>query len=140
MNFKGNLTKSLTQAHYSVHQVKSECVITRDSLEHAQMLQEFLDWTKREWNINAWFRTEAYNKKVGGVSTSYHLLGTATDVSFKGFTSKMYGEKFEKYKKKWFEICDKYGVKGEFGIYDNFFHLGSHCKWKTHQPFDKRSK
>jgi len=139
MDYKGNLTKDLTQAMYKLHQTETPS-LTKDSILHAIMLQEFLDWTNRQWNVNAWWRGVSYNKSVGGVNTSNHLRGVATDVSFKGKTKMDYVGKLDKYAKKWFEICDKYEVYGEFGLYPDFYHIGSHITYqKKHCKFDRRS-
>ncbi len=76
----GSLTQHFTIDEYGVNQTET-IYISQDSLKHAEMLEEFRTWLGRPINVHAWFRTAAYNKKVGGISTSSHLRGVATDFS-----------------------------------------------------------
>ena len=78
--FKGKLTKHFTLDEYTVNQTDN-CQITREALEHADILEEFRTWLGKAMKVNAWYRTPAYNKKVGGNSNSLHLRGVATDIS-----------------------------------------------------------
>ena len=133
---KGNITKHLTIDDYGVNQTET-VTITPQALVHAQMVDEFIEWMnwKKSVPINAWCRTAAYNKKVGGISTSNHLKGTATDLGLGEFTD----ERFNKYARKWEEICKKYKVVGEIGRYMWGIHLGSHITYaKKFTEFDKR--
>lgn len=133
---KGNLTEHLTIDDYGVNQTGT-LTITPEAIIHALMLEEFLVWMnwKNEPSINAWFRTEEYNKEVGGIETSNHLDGTATDLGVGAFTN----ARFNKYARKWKEICEKYDVVGEIGRYTWGIHLGSHIKYsKKFTVFDKR--
>lgn len=133
---KGNLTEHLTIDDYGVNQTET-VTITPEALVHAKMLEEFIVWMnwKNRPSVNAWARTAAYNKKVGGISTSNHLKGTATDLGVGEFTD----ERFNKYARKWEEICKKYGVVGEIGRYPWGIHLGSHITYsKKFTVFDKR--
>lgn len=136
---KGNITEHLTIDNYAVNQTEV-AVISVDAMAHARRVEKFLTWMN--WQepptINAWWRSKTYNANVGGVKNSLHLTGEATDLGskkFKGFTE----ERFDKYAKKWFEICMEDHVVGEFGIYDWGIHLGSNIKYsKKHYRFDKR--
>lgn len=49
-------------------------------------LQDIRSHFGKPVNINSAYRTEAYNKKVGGATNSYHKLGRAFDISIKGVT------------------------------------------------------
>ena len=136
---KGNLTKDLTVDNYAVNQTEV-AKITENALAHARRVQKFLDWMN--WSvlpsINAWWRSKAYNSRVGGVKNSLHLTGEATDLGSSKFST-FTEARFDKYAKKWFEICDEDGVKGEFGIYPWGIHLGSNIQYsKKHYRFDKR--
>lgn len=133
---KGNLTKHLTIDDYGVNQTAT-IEITPEALKHALMVEEFIVWMnwKERPPINAWYRSAAYNESVGGISTSNHLKGTATDLGVGAFTD----ERFKKYARKWEEICEKYGVVGEIGRYTWGIHLGSHITYsKKFTIFDKR--
>ena len=133
--FKGELTEHFTIDEYTVHQT-GNCTVTRESLEHADILEEFRQWLQKPMKVNSWYRTPEYNKKKGGVPNSSHLRGVATDISMQGLSQ----EKFIKYAKKWKELCKEHGVVGEAGLYTWGIHLGSHIKYsKTFYHWDSRS-
>lgn len=54
------------------------------STELVDVLQKIRTHFGRPVNINSAYRTESYNKKVGGVSNSQHLYGTAADIVVSG--------------------------------------------------------
>lgn len=132
---KGKISKYFTIDDYGVNQTGT-VTITPEALVHAKMLDEFYDWMN--WNnpaeVSAWFRTPDYNKKVGGIDNSNHLNGVASDHLVGQFTN----TRFNKYARKWKEICEKYNVIGEIGRYPWGIHLGSHCKHRRFIVFDKR--
>lgn len=66
--------------------------------------------------INSAYRTESYNKKVGGTSKSYHLHGKAFDIEVKGRTS----AEVAKY-------AQKIGIRGIIR-YGSFVHVDSRVK------------
>ena len=137
---KGNLTKDITIDDYAVNQTET-AVITENALAHARRVQKFINWMnwQKKARISAFWRSKKYNASVGGVANSLHLTGEGTDMAderFADFTE----ERFDKYEKKWFEICDEDGVKGEFGKYPWGIHLGSNQKYSNkHYSFDKRA-
>jgi uncharacterized protein YcbK (DUF882 family) len=61
--------------------------------------------------INSGYRTVAYNKQVGGVDNSQHVLGKACDIVIKGHSSEEVGT-----------IAKKIGFMG-VGIYSAFVHV-----------------
>ena len=133
----GNLTEHISIDDYGVNQTGT-IKISPEAILHAIMVDEFIEWMswKNDPPINAFFRTAAYNKSVGGISTSNHLKGTATDLGVGEFTN----ERFNKYARKWKEICEKHGVVGEIGRYDWGIHLGSHITYSNKFTiFDKRT-
>lgn len=133
---KGNLTDHFTIDEYGINQTGTISIFP-EAITHARMMEEFRVWLRREMEIHAWFRTSEYNKKIGGNSQSSHLRGVATDWS----TNKTIDEKsFIKYAKKWKEICKKYKVVGEAGLYTWGAHFGSHVKYsKSFYNWDSRS-
>ena len=132
--FKGKLTKHFAIDEYTVNQT-GNCQITREALEHADILEEFRTWLGKPMKVNAWYRTPEYNKKVGGNSNSSHLRGVATDISRPNVSQ----ANFIKYAKKWKSLCSKYGVVGEAGLYSWGIHFGSHVKYsKTFYHRDRR--
>lgn len=129
-----NLTEHFTFHEYSVNQTGT-VKLTAESILHAQCLEEFRKWLGKSMKINAWYRTSAYNKKVGGNANSSHLRGVATD-----WGTNLTEEKFIKYAKKWKEICESHDVVGEAGLYTWGMHLGSSVKYsKTFYHWDSRS-
>lgn len=130
------LTKHFTLANYSKNQIGT-LPISENALLHAQMLEEFRQWLDRPMDVHAWYRTAKYNKKIGGVSTSSHLKGTATDWSTNIPITK---DKFIKYATKWKEICKSHGVIGEAGLYTWGIHFGSSITYsKIFYHWDSRS-
>lgn len=135
ITFKGKLTKHFTADEYTVHQT-DDCRITREAIEHADILEEFRTWLGKPMKINAWYRTKEYNKKVGGNANSSHLRGVATDWGLPNVSQ----ADFIRYAKKWKALCSKYGVVGEAGLYSWGIHFGSHVKYsKTFYHWDSRS-
>ena len=133
--FTGKLTEHFTINEYQVNQT-GDCQITREAIEHADILEEFRQWLDKPMKVNAWYRTPAYNKKVGGNANSSHLRGVATDWGIAGVSQ----ANFIKYAKKWKSLCAKHGVVGEAGLYTWGIHLGSHVTYsKTFYHWDSRS-
>jgi hypothetical protein len=130
------LTEHFTLADYGINQSGS-LPITAEAILQATMLEEFRNWLNRPMDVHAWYRTKSYNAKVGGVSTSSHLRGVATDWSTNTDITK---EKFIKYAKKWKEICEAHGVVGEAGLYTWGIHFGSSVNYsKKFYHWDSRS-
>lgn len=86
-------------------------------------LQKIRDHFKVPVTINSAYRTESYNKKVGGASKSYHMKGQAFDIVVKGISAKdvaLYAETLLK-------------NTGGIGVYSNFIHIDSRkekSRWK----------
>lgn len=79
-------------------------------------LQKIRDHFGVPVTVNSGYRTLAYNKKVGGASSSYHLYGRAFDIAVKGHTSE--------------EVAQYAQTIGINGIiqYNGFVHLDSRPK------------
>lgn len=135
IKFSGSkLTEHFSISEYAVNQTGT-VKLTAEAILHAQCLEEFRRWVGRIMRVNAWYRTPAYNKKVGGNSNSSHLRGVATD-----WGVSLTEEKFIKYAKKWKEICENHGIVGEAGLYSWGMHLGSSVKYsKAFYHWDSRS-
>ena len=81
-----------------------------------RILQCMRDYFKKPVSVNSAYRTEAYNKKVGGASKSKHLYGMAADIRIEGVapvTAAAYAESI--------------GVKG-IGLYGNFLHVDTRAE------------
>lgn len=74
-------------------------------------LQKIRDWAGKSVTINSGYRTESYNKTVGGSKSSYHVKGQAADIVVSGKTSLEVARKAE-----------SLGMKGIIK-YDNFVHV-----------------
>lgn len=135
IKFSGSkLTEHFSAKEYAVNQTGT-VKLTAEAMLHAQCLEEFRRWYGKAMQVNAWYRTSAYNKKVGGNANSSHLRGVATD-----WGVSLTEEKFIKYAKKWKEICESHGIVGEAGLYSWGMHLGSSVKYsKSFYHWDSRS-
>lgn len=130
-----NLTAHFTFKEYAKNQTGT-VKLTAEAILHAQCLEEFRQWHGRPMTVNGWFRTAAYNKKVGSNAKSSHLRGVATDWGLPGVSK----DNFIRYAKKWKEICKAHGVVGEAGLYTWGIHLGSSVGYsKTFYHWDSRS-
>lgn len=136
VKFSGsNLTEHFSIKEYAVNQTGT-VKLTAEAILHAQCLEEFRKWHGKAMQVNAWYRTTAYNKKVGGNAKSSHLRGVATDWGLSGVSEK----DFIRYAKKWKEICKAHDIVGEAGLYKWGIHLGSAVKYsKTFYHWDSRS-
>jgi hypothetical protein len=118
-----------------------EVVITPQVIRFFMMLQEFREWYNRVMIPNSWYRTKQHNKDVGGSPISQHLYGVAADFSFppddhgKPWTKERRNAFLHNVRTKWYELCDKYGVKGGVGFYDWGFHIDSGDEHRTHRAF-----
>ena len=67
--------------------------------------------------INSGYRSPAYNKRIGGVSNSQHVLGKAADITCKSKTPKQLAAFIEK-------LISQGVVKfGGIGVYPGFVHV-----------------
>ena len=122
VKWKGNLTKHFTLEEYTVgNSPNATLTITERAYQFAELLEIFRDWLGRPMTVTSWKRSEALNKKVGGIATSNHLTGTACDWHT---NIEITQEKFIKYAKKWKKICKAHGFVGEAGLYEWGMHLG----------------
>ena len=130
-----NLTKHFTFAEYAKNQT-GIVKLTAAAIVQAQCMEEFRRWLGKPMTVNGWYRTVAYNKKVGGNAKSSHLRGVATDWGLPGVSR----DDFIHYAKKWKAICKAHGIVGEAGLYTWGIHLGSSVKYsKTFYHWDTRS-
>ena len=119
--FKGTrISKHFTTSEYNIDS-SSDCFMNADTLVFIQCIEEFRYWVDRPMYVTSWFRSYAVNKKVGGISSSNHLTGTAMDWYAKNIS---YSGKFVKYVTKWNEICKKHGRVAEAGLYTWGYHFG----------------
>lgn len=89
-------------------------------------LQQLRDTIGKPIVITSGYRTAAYNKRCGGISTSHHLTGKAADIKVTGMTPLQVAL-----------AADKVGLKG-IGVYPTFTHVdvcgsvtGKKLYWRT---------
>lgn len=92
------------ECHDGNHQVKIDP-------ELIERLQKLRDYVKKPIQINSGYRTEEYNRKIGGVGGSQHVEGKASDIVIKGYTPSQV-----------FDLAKKFGFRG-IGLYDTFTHV-----------------
>jgi len=96
-------------------------VITPEVVKHACMMQELRDYYGKPLNVNSWYRTESFNKKVGGDLNSCHLDGIATDISLPKLTEAKRTELITA----WKVICSRWNVIGGVSLYKWGIHFDS---------------
>lgn len=74
-------------------------------------LQKLRDLIERPITIVSAYRNPEYNKRVGGVANSQHVLGKAADIKVNGMTPKQVAK-----------YAESAGFTG-IGIYDSFTHV-----------------
>ena len=97
----------------------NSCLVKVDS-KLLDKLQKLRDRIKKPIIINSGFRTEEWNKKVGGSPRSQHLQGKAVDIMVYG----MKPTELAKY-------AEEIGFDG-IGTYKNFIHVdvrGYKARW-----------
>lgn len=114
------LSDHFTDSEYNMDK-STKAWLTKDSIVFVVCIEEFRRWLGRPMTVTSWFRSEAVNKAVGGISTSNHLRGCAMDWTDGG---KPTATKFVAWSKRWAAICKKHGVKGESGLYSWGYHFG----------------
>lgn len=83
------------------------------NLELVGLLQHIRTHFRAPVTITSAYRSQCYNKKVGGVSNSQHLYGNAADIQVKGVASKTVADYVETL------MPDKGGI----GLYPTFVHV-----------------
>lgn len=90
--------------------VKIDCSFVQDKL------QKLRDYFKLPMTITSGYRTESYNKKVGGAKNSYHMKGMAFDVQISGVKPQQIAK-----------AAEELGILGIIEYY-NFVHVDSREK------------
>lgn len=121
------LTKNFAIEEFDCHDgtpVPSSLYGNLNSLAfNLQVLREHLN---RPIHILSGYRTQAYNKKVGGATHSQHLIARAADIQVKGITPYSLAMIIEEL------IRDEFMKQGGLGLYDTFVHYdirGFKARW-----------
>jgi len=122
------LTKNFTLAEFAC---KDGTPVPDDKIDIvrqlAQNLQILRDYLESPIKINSGYRTEAYNKRIGGASRSQHVQCTAADIVVMGFTPKYVQDSIEKL------ITEGKMAEGGMGRYQTFTHYdvrGRRSRWQ----------
>jgi uncharacterized protein YcbK (DUF882 family) len=92
----------------------------------AQNLQVLRDFLGEPIHVNSGYRTETYNKKVGGKPNSFHKKAMASDITVKSKSPKQLAAVIEKL------IAAGKMRQGGIGIYPGFVHYdvrGVKARW-----------
>lgn len=82
----------------------------------ANQLQALRDSLGVSITVNSAYRSPSYNKKIGGVSNSQHVLGKAADITAKGYTPAQVNARIEQL------INSGDMLQGGLGSYSTFTH------------------
>lgn len=94
--------------------------------ELADNLQVLRDYIDEPLHVLSGYRTEAYNKKVGGKPLSQHKKAKAADLTAKGYTPRQLADIVEKL------IKQGKMKQGGLGVYKGFIHYdirGTRARW-----------
>lgn len=92
----------------------------------ATNLQVLRDEIKEPIHINSGYRSSYYNMKIGGATSSQHLLAKAADITTKSYTPKQLAKIIEKL------IKAGKMLEGGLGVYPGFVHYdvrGTKARW-----------
>lgn len=95
-------------------------------LEVAENLQVLRDYVDEPVHVNSGYRTDTYNKKVGGKPKSKHKKAHAADITIKNKTPRQVYNIIEKL------IAQKKMKQGGLGLYPGFVHYdprGVKARW-----------
>lgn len=94
-------------------------------------LQRLRDKIGKAVVVNSGYRSESYNRNIGGSPNSQHLLGKAADIRVNGLTPMQIANEIEKL------ILQGEMLQGGLGVYDTFVHYDIRKK-KARWDFRKR--
>jgi len=133
------ITSNFKLAEFANTEDGGAMILNPNVIQFIFMLQEFRAWYNRPMNITSGYRTKEFNKKCGGASNSYHLLGLAADFKlpeeYFSFNAARKNEFLNNIKNKWYSICKNHCKNGSVIWYESFVHLSW---WPTWHFEDKR--
>lgn len=117
------LSKNFVISEFACKDGSKEILVDYELIEKLQKLRDTLS---KPVVVTSGYRTVAYNKKCGGISTSHHLTGKAADIKVSGMTPLQVAL-----------AADKIGFLG-IGVYPTFTHVdvggsvaGKKIYWRT---------
>lgn len=100
--------------------------VLKNIKELAKNMQVLRDYLRMPITLNSGYRSPAYNKKIGGVKNSQHILGKACDMKVKGMSPKDVHAVIEL-------LIESGEMKqGGLGLYKTFVHYdirGTKARW-----------
>lgn len=117
----------------------NKILINAEVVGFYQDLEKFRKWYNRPMVITSGYRTPAFNKRIGGVSNSYHVRGLAVDFKLPVDYFKMDLSRRISFilniRAKWYNVCRVSGHFGSVILYDSWIHLSY---WPYQYWEDKR--
>lgn len=112
------LTTNFTREEFDCHDgTKVPAELLPNIQKLAEQLQILRDNLGESIHINSGYRSPAYNKRIGGVKNSQHVLGKAADITCKSKTTKQLAAIIEKL------ITAGTLRFGGMGVYPGFVHV-----------------
>ena len=111
------LTKDFNRSEFDCNdgsEMPKEVLLNIQKL--ANQLQALRDSLGVSITVNSAYRSPSYNKKIGGVSNSQHVLGKAADITAKGYTPAQVYARIEQL------IKSGDMLQGGLGSYSSFTH------------------
>lgn len=124
MIITGRLLENFTLSDIACNVTPEILHFNPDMLDFMVRVRSFRNWYKRPMKVNSWYRTVAYNEKIGGEQNSMHLKGRALDFALPPEYFLLHKGRQALFiincKNYWHELCDG---NGGFGVYDDFIHI-----------------
>lgn len=125
--------KDKISPHFYMNEVacrdRNRTLPTGAALASAERVAELMERIRQFFGnlpitVNSWYRTETYNKQVGGAKSSQHVLGRAVDFTVEGV-------KPAEVQKRLAAVVKELGIGG-LGFYPTFTHidLGRRRTWR----------
>ena len=100
--------------------------VYHNMIKVANQLQTLRNYIGKPITVNSAYRSEDYNKVIGGVKNSQHIMGRAADIVVKGMTPLEVHTTIEL-------LIEKGDMlQGGLGLYDTFVHYdirGTRARW-----------
>lgn len=120
---------SLKEMMNSLADEDVKLVLNPEVVEFAQMMQELRDYYGKPMNVNSWYRTKSFNRKIGGDPSSIHLDGRAADIAVTDYENLTIA---------WKVICQRHGKIGGVNYYPTFMHFDNFEDKFGHKTFQIR--
>ena len=121
------MTKNFTKEEFDCNDGSEMPInVYHNIVKVANQLQVLRDELKKPIHINSAYRSEDYNKQIGGVKNSQHIMGRAADIAIKGMTPIEVSKVIERL------ISNGDMLQGGIGIYSSFVHYdirGERRRW-----------